>query len=116
MLSCRRIPAVLATAAASVLALTLAPPAATAQPSVDAAATVHTRQAAMNAGDAAAAVALFADSAVWIRSSATDYCSRQTPCIGGADILNGINEQLADGICYTQLGCKVLARCSSCVC
>src|SRR5262249_14717986 len=64
---------------------------------------VRTHVEALDRGDAVAAAAVFADTAVHIHPLATGLCSRQSPCSGRAAILADLKNRVADHYCLALL-------------
>src|SRR5262245_60130137 len=58
---------------------------------------------ALDSGDATGAAAVFADNAIHIHPLAAGLCSRQSPCIGRAAILDDLRHRVADHYCLTLL-------------
>ena len=64
---------------------------------------VQTYVRALDSGDAAAAAAVFTDTAIHIHPIAAGACSRQSPCIGRKAILDDLRNRTADHQCITLL-------------
>ena len=58
---------------------------------------------ALDSGNAAAAAAVFSDTAIHIHPIAAGACSRQSPCIGRKAILDDLRNRTADHQCITLL-------------
>jgi hypothetical protein len=64
---------------------------------------VQTYVQALDSGNAAAAAAVFSDTAIHIHPIAAGACSRQSPCIGRKAILDDLRNRTADHQCITLL-------------